>query len=280
MPLVVYKPTSPARRRTSVVKGDVDKVKPERSLLKRLTKQAGRNAQGKITVRHRGGGARRHYRMVDFRGDKFDISAKVASVEYDPNRSARIVLLVYVDGEKRYALAPTGLKKGDTVISSKKRVDIKVGNRLPLAFIPSGVAISNIELQPGGGGKLARSAGAAALVMALEGNTVSVKIASGEIRSVHKDCLATIGQMSNIENRGVRFGKAGRMRHKGKRPTVRGKAMNPVDHPHGGGEGNQPIGLKHPKTPWGKPALGVRTRKANKYSDSVVVRSRRKKKRG
>lgn len=276
MALKKYKPTTSGRRHASVLQHE---AQPEtwrpKKLFSRKLRKAGRNNEGKITVRHRGGGAKRAYRNVDFHLEKYDIPAIVRTVEYDPNRSARIALVAYRDGEFRYQLAPDGLKIGDTVISSLSKVSIQPGNRTSLEHIPSGVPVSNIELQPGQGGRIVRSAGTAAIVMAVEGNLAQLKMPSGEIRLIHKNAQATIGQMSNQEWRNVRLGKAGRMRHYGIRPTVRGKAMNPVDHPHGGGEGKHPIGMKHPKTPWGKPALGVRTRKRFKRSNRFIVKRRK-----
>lgn len=270
-----YKPTTPGRRISSVdAFDDITKSQPEKKLTKVLKKHAGRT-KGKITVRHRGGGTRRRWRMIDFKCDKFDIPAKVASIEYDPNRGARIALLNYVDGEKRYIVATKGMRVGDTVISSKKRGDFKEGNRFPLEIIPPGMPVCNIELQPGKGGQIVRGAGASAQLMAVEGSYATLKLPSGEVRLVLKKCMATIGQISNPDRRLIRWGKAGRMRHRGIRPTVRGKAMNPCDHPHGGGEGASPIGMKHPKTPTGKPALGVKTRR-KKGSDKFILQRRRK----
>jgi len=276
MAIKIYKPTSPARRKTSVLlfRG-LDKVRPLKSLIKAQKGQAGRNNQGKITVRHQGGGVKRYLRLVDFRGDKFDIPGKVKTIEYDPNRNVLISLVVYVDGEKRYLLNPIGLNRGETVISSKINFQFKVGNRFPLKMIPPGTMVHNVELEPEKGGKLARAAGAGVILMIVEGAYAQLKMPSGEVRLVPKDCLATIGQLSNPDFRNIRWGKAGRMRHLGKRPTVRGKAMNPVDHPHGGGEGNSPIGLKGPKNVYGKKALGVKTRRAHRLSDKLIL-SRRK----
>lgn len=253
---------------------DITKTKPEKSLIVIKKRTGGRNCTGKITVRHIGGGAKRFIRIVDFKRDKFDIPGKVAAIEYDPNRNARLALIVYNDGEKRYIVAPINLKVGDTVISSKKMVDIKPGNATKLENIPIGTMIYNVELTPGAGGKIARAAGTQVKLMAIEGPYASVKMPSTEIRYIFKDCMATIGQVSNPDIMHLRIGKAGRKRHLGIKPTVLGKSMNPVDHPHGGGEGHCSIGLKHPKTPWGKPALGVKTRKS-KYSDKFII-SRRK----
>jgi len=273
-----YKPTTPGRRISSVQDfSDVTKKKPERSLVVIKKKKAGRNSAGRVTVRHRGGGAKQYVRVIDWQRKKFDIPAKVSSIEYDPNRGARIALLTYQDGEKKYMLAPVDLKVGDTVIASAKLGEIKSGNRYPLEVIPMGMPVYNIELTPGKGGQLVRGAGASATVMAIEGKYAQLKMPSGEIRLIPKDCMATIGQVSNPDWRLVRWGKAGRIRKKGIRPTVRGKVMNPVDHPHGGGEGSNPIGLKHPKTPWGKPALGVKTRR-KKSSDKLILKRRVNKK--
>ncbi|MFH0819633.1 MAG: 50S ribosomal protein L2 [bacterium] len=280
MPIKIYKPTSPARRHSSVDAFlDITKAEPEKSLIVIKKKKSGRNSTGKITVRHQGGGAKKYLRIIDFRRNKFDQPAKIQAIEYDPNRGARIALVVYPDGEKRYILAPDGLKVGDEIISSQKKIDIKIGNASPLEYIPTGFNVHNVELVPGKGGQLARSAGVVVMLMAVEGKYAQLKMPSGEIRLVPKECLATVGQVSNPDRRLIRWGKAGRMRHRGIRPTVRGKAMNPVDHPHGGGEGNQPIGLKHPKTPWGKPALGFITRKSVKKSDKLILKRRPNKKR-
>ncbi len=276
MALKVYRPTSPGRRGMSgSTFEEITKNKPEKSLLLPLRKRAGRNNQGKITVRHRGGGAKRKLRIIDFKRGKFDIPGKVAAVEYDPNRSARIALIYYADGEKRYILAPLGLSVGD-IIKSGSDADIKPGNALPLKLIPGGTLIHNIELERGRGGQLVRSAGAAAQLMAKEGEYTLVRLPSGEVRRIRGDCLATIGQIGNVEHQGINLGKAGRKRWLGWRPTVRGSAMSPRDHPHGGGEGRSPIGMPGPKTPWGKPALGYRTRK-NKASDKMIVKRRGKK---
>lgn len=280
MPIKIYKPTSPARRHSSVDAFlDITKAEPEKSLIVIKKKKSGRNSTGKITVRHQGGGAKKYLRIIDFRRNKFDQPAKIQAIEYDPNRGARIALVVYPDGEKRYILAPDGLKVGDDIISSQKKIDIKIGNASPLEYIPTGFNVHNVELVPGKGGQLARGAGVVVMLMAVEGKYAQLKMPSGEIRLVPKECLATVGQVSNPDRRLIRWGKAGRMRHRGIRPTVRGKAMNPVDHPHGGGEGNQPIGLKHPKTPWGKPALGFITRKSVKKSDKLILKRRPNKKR-
>lgn len=280
MALKVYKPTTPARRKTSVTDFSQlsKKVKPRKSLLKTRKSNAGRNNQGRITVRHRGGGVKRKIRIIDFKQDKFDIPAKVESIEYDPNRGAHIARVVYRDGERRYILAPDTLEVGQTIVSSLNKVDIVVGNRMPLQYIPVGIAIYNIELNPGQGGKLVRGAGTSAHLMAIDGEYAQIKMPSSEIRLVKKECLASIGQASNPDRAHIRIGKAGRKRKLGIRPTVRGKAMNPNDHPHGGGEGRSPIGLKTPKTPWGKQALGVKTRKKHKPSDNLIIKRRKKKK--
>lgn len=271
------KPTTPGRRGASFEDfSDITKTEPEKSLIKIKKRRGGRNAQGKITVRHRGGGARRYIRIVDFKRDKFDIPAKVASIEYDPNRGARIALLNYKDGEKRYIIAPMNLKVGMEIVSSKKQLEINTGNAMPIEYIPAGIPVYNVELNPGQGGILARGAGNSISVMGTEGLYAQIKMPSGEIRLIRKECLCVVGQVSNLDKRHVKIGNAGRKRLLGIRPTVRGTAMNPVDHPHGGGEGNQSIGLKHPKTPWGKPALGVKTRKKGRHSDKLII-SRRKK---
>jgi len=279
MPVKVFKPTSPGRRDMSgQTFEELTRSKPEPSLTRGLRKRAGRNSRGKITIRHRGGGHKRRYRDIDFRRDKFGVPARVATIEYDPNRSARIALLVYADGEKRYIIAPLGLNVGDTVMSGED-VDIRPGNALPLHSIPLGTLIHNIELQPGRGGQMVRSAGTSAQLLAKDNpKYVTVRLPSGEQRYVLQDCLATIGQVGNVEHGNVTLGKAGRKRHMGIRPTVRGSAMAPNDHPHGGGEGRSPIGMPGPKTPWGKPALGKRTRH-NKSTDKYIMRRRTKKRR-
>lgn len=272
MGIRVYKPTSPARRHMSVLTYDeITTNKPEKSLLAPLKKNAGRNKQGKITVRHQGGGNKRKYRIIDFKRNKLDIPARVATIEYDPNRSAFIALLNYADGEKRYILAPVGLKVGDTVISSDN-ADIITGNALPISHIPVGTLIHNIELKVGKGGQIVRSAGTYAQLMAKEDKYAQVRLPSGEVRKVPMEARATIGTVGNVEHENVRIGKAGRKRHMGIRPTVRGVVMNPCDHPHGGGEGKSPIGLPSPVTPWGKPALGYKTRKHKKYSNAMIVK--------
>jgi len=274
------KPTTPGRRSASFDDFcDITKKTPEKSLIRIKKKSGGRNAQGRITVRHRGGGAKRYVRIVDFKRDKFNIPAKIAAIEYDPNRGARIALLHYVDGEKRYIIAPTGVRVGEKILSSKDKIEIKRGNAMPIKYIPAGVNIHNVELEPERGAKIARGAGNYLSVMGVEGRFAQIKMPSGEIRLVKKECLCTIGSVSNADKRHIKLGKAGRKRHLGFRPTVRGSAMNPVDHPHGGGEGNQPIGLKHPKTPWGKPALGVKTRRKSKPSDKLIMKRRKNKRR-
>jgi len=251
---------------------EITKGKPEKSLLLPLKKRAGRNNQGRITVRHRGGGAKRNLRVIDFKRDKIDVPGRVAAIEYDPNRSARIALIHYADGEKRYILTPLELKVGDT-IKSGGSAEIRAGNNLPLRQIPSGTLVHNIELQKGRGGKLVRSAGMAAQIVAKEGEYVLIRLPSGEARRIKSDCSATIGQVGNLDHQGIKMGKAGRKRWLGWRPTVRGSAMTPRDHPHGGGEGRSPVGLPGPKTPWGKPALGYKTRKP-KASDKLIAKRR------
>lgn len=273
------KPTTNARRGLSYQDfSDITSVTPEKSLMVIRKKNSGRNSAGKITVRHQGGGARRYIRLVDFKRDKFDIPCTVKTIEYDPSRGPRIALVVYKDGVKRYIIVPTGLKVGMTIMSSKKLIEPKVGNAMPLEFIPAGLPVHNVELEPGQGARLARGAGNALFVMSVEKKYAQVKLPSGEIRLIKKDCLSTIGQVGNIDKRHVSIGKAGRSRHMGIRPTVRGTAMNPNDHPHGGGEGNQPIGLKHPKTKWGKNAYGVKTRLQKKSSNSLIIQRRNGKK--
>ncbi|MGV8145263.1 MAG: 50S ribosomal protein L2 [Alkaliphilus sp.] len=271
-----FKPTSPALRQMTVSTfEEITKKDPEKSLLSVLTKSGGRNVHGKITVRHRGGGAKRKYRIIDFKRNKDGIPAKVASVEYDPNRSANIALLHYVDGEKRYIIAPYKINVGD-MISSGPDVDIKIGNALPLINIPVGTVIHNIEMKPGKGGQIARSAGNSAQLMAKEGKNALIRMPSSEMRYIPINCKATIGQVGNPDHENITIGKAGRKRHMGIRPTVRGSVMNPCDHPHGGGEGRAPIGRPSPVTPWGKPTLGYKTRDKNKHSNKYIV-SRRKK---
>ncbi len=275
MPLKIYRPTSPGRRgMTGATFEEITKSKPEKSLLLPLKKKAGRSNQGKITVRHRGGGAKRRLRLLDFKRDKLGIPGRVASIEYDPNRSARIALIYYADGEKRYILAPSELNVGN-IIKSGSDAEIKPGNALPLKLMPTGTLIHNIELEVGGGGQLVRSAGVAAQLMAKEGEHALVRLPSGELRRIRSDCMATIGQVGNVDHRSISLGKAGRKRWLGVRPTVRGSAMSPRDHPHGGGEGRSPIGMPGPKTPWGKPAMGYRTRKP-KASDRMIIKRRGK----
>ncbi|MCR4748016.1 MAG: 50S ribosomal protein L2 [Clostridiales bacterium] len=274
MAIKFYKPTTNARRNMSVTDySELSKVAPERSLLVSLKKNSGRNSYGRITVRHRGGGVRTKYRIIDFKRDKIGVPATVESVEYDPNRSAFIALLKYEDGEKRYILQPVGLKVGDTVMAGPGS-DIKAGNALALKNIPVGTIVHNVELYPGRGGQLARAAGNSAQLMAKEGVYALLRLPSGELRNVSADCMATIGQVGNIDHENVKIGKAGRKRHMGWRPTVRGSVMNPNDHPHGGGEGKSPIGRPGPVTPWGKPALGYKTRRTKKPSDKLIVKRR------
>ncbi len=271
MPIRKYKPTSPGRRSMSVSTfEEITKKEPEKNLTEPLRKRAGRNNHGRITVRHRGGGAKRRYRIIDFKRRKYGVPARVAAIEYDPNRSARIALLFYVDGEKRYMLAPVGIKVGDTVVAGPES-PIRVGNALPLRNIPTGTQIHNIELYPGKGGQMVRSAGTSAQLMAKSESHGQVRMPSGEVRLVHLDCMATLGQVGNVDHENIQIGKAGRSRHMGKRPTVRGSVMNPSDHPHGGGEGKAPIGGQ-PKTKWGKPAF-QRTRN-NKRTEGMIVRKR------
>ena len=270
-----YKPITPGMRgMTGYTFEEITKSTPERSLLATKKNRGGRNAQGRVTVRHRGGGARRAVRVVDFKREKLGIPARVAAIEYDPNRTARLALLFYVDGEKRYILAPLDLKVGDTLVSGPT-AEIRPGNSLPISNIPVGTLIHNIEVKEGKGGQLVRSAGGAAQLLAKEGDFAQVRMPSGEVRLIHQVCYATIGQVGNLDHSNIKLGKAGRKRHKGIRPTVRGSAMSPRDHPHGGGEGRQPIGLAGPKSPWGKPTLGYKTRR-NKNSDQYIVRRRSK----
>lgn len=274
MAIKKYNPTSPARRHMTVSAfEEITKKEPEKSLLVALKSKAGRNAQGRITVRHQGGGAKRKYRIIDFKRNKDGVPAKVAGIEYDPNRSANIALLHYADGEKRYIISPNGLKVGDTIVSGND-ADIKVGNALPLGSIPVGTVIHNIELTPGKGGQLVRSAGNSAQLMAKDGAFVQVRLPSGEVRMIRSECKATIGEVGNLDHENISIGKAGKKRHMGIRPTVRGSVMNPVDHPHGGGEGRAPIGRPTPVTPWGKPALGYKTRKKKNKSDQYIVKRR------
>lgn len=278
MAVKVYKPTTNGRRNMSVLdyKSEITTDKPCKSLTVSLKKRAGRNNQGKITVRHRGGGVKRKYRIIDFKRNKDDIVGRIASIEYDPNRSANIALVNYADGERRYILAAKGMKVGDVIESGNKK-DIKVGNAMPLGDIPMGTLIHNIELKPGKGGQLVRSAGSSAQLLGKEGKYVLVRLTSGEVRKILATCRATVGEVGNESHELVKIGKAGRKRHMGIRPTVRGSVMNPNDHPHGGGEGRAPVGRKSPLTPWGKPALGLKTRKKNKQSNKYIVRRRNEK---
>ena len=278
MAVKIYKPKTPGQRhKTSYTFEEITKTTPERSLTVPAKKSAGRNAYGRVTVRHRGGGSKRQLRLVDFRRDKVGIPAKVTAIEYDPNRTARLALLVYADGEKRYILAPIGLKVGDSLLSGPQ-AEIRVGNNLPLANIPVGTTVHSIELQPGKGAQMVRSAGTSAQLLAKEGKYAQVRLPSGEVRLVLQDCSASIGQVGNVEHSNIKLGKAGRKRHMGRRPEVRGSAMTTRDHPHGGGEGRSPIGMPGPKTPWGKPALGYKTRR-NKRTTKFIVRHRSKAKR-
>ena len=276
MPIKVYKPTSPGRRGMTVSTfEEITRTAPEKSLLRPLKKQAGRNFRGKITVRHRGGGHKRRYRVIDFKRDKTGVPGRVATIEYDPNRSARIALLHYADGEKRYIIAPLGLKVGDVVLSGPD-AEIRVGSALPIANIPVGTMIHNIELHIGKGGQLARAAGTSAQLLAKEGRYAHLRLPSGEVRLVNVQCMATIGQVGNTDHGNIKLGKAGRKRWLGIRPSVRGSAMDPASHPHGGGEGRSPIGMPGPKSPWGKPTLGYKTRR-NKSTDKWIVRRRGRK---
>ena len=277
MAIKVYKPTTNARRNMSVTDySGLSKVAPEKSLLEPLKKHSGRNSYGRITVRHRGGGNRRKYRIIDFKRNKFDVEGTVKTIEYDPNRSAFIALVEYEDGEKAYIIAPQGLKVGYKVVAGET-ADIKPGNALPLKNIPTGTFVHNVELYPGRGAQLARAAGNMAQLMAKENGYALLRLPSGELRNVPETCMATIGQVGNIDHENVKIGKAGRKRNMGIRPTVRGSVMNPNDHPHGGGEGKSPVGRPGPVTPWGKPALGYKTRKSNKASDKLIVRRRNSK---
>ena len=278
MAVKVYKPKTPGtRHKTSYTFEEITKTTPERSLTVPRKNKAGRNMYGRITVRHRGGGHKRLIRLVDYKRDKFDVPATVAAIEYDPNRTARLALLHYNDGEKRYIVAPVGLSVGDQVLSGRE-IDIRVGNNMALANIPVGTTVHNIELQPGKGGQMVRSAGTSAQLLAKEGKYAHVRLPSGEVRLVLQSCRASIGQVGNVEHANIKLGKAGRKRHMGWRPTVRGVAMNPNDHPHGGGEGRSPIGMPGPKSPWGKPTLGKKTRH-NKRTDKYILRHRSKAKR-
>ena len=275
MAVKVYRPTSPGRRgMTGHTFDEITKDKPEKSLLVTLKKKSGRNNQGRINVRHRGGGSKRKLRLIDFKRDKFGVPGRVAAIEYDPNRSARIALIFYVDGDKRYILAPQGLNVGDFIMAGEG-AEIKPGNSMPLKLLPNGTQIHNIELNRGKGGQLVRSAGASAQLMAKEDEYALVRLPSGEMRRIRAECMATIGQIGNVDHQNISLGKAGRKRLMGWRPTVRGSAMSPRDHPHGGGEGRSPIGMPGPKTPWGKPALGYKTRK-RKPSDKFIVKRRGK----
>jgi large subunit ribosomal protein L2 len=278
MAVKTYKPTSPGRRdMTGHTFEEVTRSKPEKSLTEALPRRAGRNNQGRISIRHRGGGHRRRYRNIDFKRNKYDIPGRVASIEYDPNRSARIALISYADGEKRYIIAPLGLQVGDTVMSGS-RAEVRPGNALPIRNIPVGTTIHNIELTEGKGGQLVRAAGTSAQLLAKEGSYAQVRMPSGEVRMVRQACMATVGQVGNTDHGNIKLGKAGRRRWMGWRPSVRGSAMDPAAHPHGGGEGRSPIGMPSPKTPWGKPTLGKKTRH-NKRTDKYIVRRRSKKRR-
>ncbi len=278
MAIKKFKPVTPGQRgMTGSTFEEITKTTPERALLKPLRKSGGRNSYGRVTVRHRGGGVRRHIRVIDYKREKFGIPARVSAIEYDPNRTARLALLVYADGEKRYIVAPLDLRVNDTVISGPQ-AELRPGNSLPIANIPVGTLVHNVEIKRGKGGQLVRSAGAAAQLLAKEGDYAQVRMPSGEVRLVRQACYATIGQVGNIDHNNVKLGKAGRKRHMGIRPTVRGSAMSPRDHPHGGGEGRQPIGMPGPKSPWGKPTLGYKTRR-NKKTDQFIVRRRGKKRR-
>jgi large subunit ribosomal protein L2 len=275
MAVKVYKPVTPGMRgMTGYSFEEITKSKPERSLILPLRKKGGRNSYGRVTVRHRGGGSRRSIRIVDFKRNKFGIPARVAAIEYDPNRTARLALLYYADGEKRYIIAPLGLRVNDSLLSGPQ-AEIRPGNSLPLASIPVGTLIHNIEMKEGKGGQMVRAAGGAAQVLAKEGDFAQLRLPSGEVRLIRQKCYATIGQVGNLDHSNIKLGKAGRKRHMGIRPTVRGSAMSPRDHPHGGGEGRQPIGMPSPKTPWGKPTMGYKTRR-NKKTDQYIVRRRNK----
>jgi len=279
MPIKIYRPVTKGRRNSSVQDfSDITRSEPEKSLIHAKMERAGRTNNGRITVRHRGAGVKKYIREIDFRREKYDIPAKVVTIEYDPNRGARIALLNYADGEKRYMIAPQDVKVGDAIVSTlDKKIEVVPGNRMPLEILPVGVFVHSVELQPGKGGQMGHGAGASIQVMAIEGKHATLKLPSGEIRMVPKGCSATVGTVSNPDWRLIRWGKAGRMRYRGIRPTVRGKVMNPVDHPHGGGEGKNPIGLKRPKTPWGKPALGVKTRNRKHHSNALIIQRRKSK---
>lgn len=273
------KPTTPGRRQALFDDfSDITKTKPEKKLVTSKKRTSGRGSSGKITVRHRGGGAKRNIRIIDFKRDKFDVPAKVAAIEYDPNRGARIALLHYKDGEKRYIVAPLNVKVGEEILSSKEGAEVKPGNAMPLKYVPAGLAVHNVEITPGKGGQMARGAGNMVHIMGIDKKYAQLKMPSGEIRLVNKECMCTVGQASNPDKRHIKLGSAGRSRYLGKRPTVRGTAMNPIDHPHGGGEGKQPIGMKYPKTKWGKPARGIKTRK-RKATDKLIIKRRGKKRR-
>lgn len=279
MAIKKYKPTTPGRRGASVQDfSGITKTKPEKSLTKRLKRHSGRNNTGQITVRHRGGGAKKLYRIVDFLRNDFDLEATVTAIEYDPNRAPRIALMQFENGKKAYYLAGEGMKVGDKVMSSTKAIEPTTGNRMPLEHIPVGLFVYNVELQPAKGGQMIRSAGGGAQIQTIEGKFAQLKMPSGEVRLVPKECMGTVGKVGNSDYQLVRLGKAGRRRHMGWRPTVKGKNMNPVDHPHGGGEGHSPIGMKAPKTPWGKKALGVKTRKKGIASDRLIIKRRNAKK--
>ena len=275
MPLKKYKPTSPGRRdMTGSTFEEITRNRPVRSLLEKKNQRAGRNNKGRVTVRHRGGGHKRRYRVIDFRRDKLNIPARVESIEYDPNRSARIALVLYADGERRYIVAPLGLRVGDTIMSGSD-ADVRVGNAMPIRAIPVGSLVHNVELQPGHGGQLARAAGTSAQLLAKEGIYAQLRLPSGEVRMIHENCMATLGQVGNTDHGNIKLGKAGRKRWMGWRPAVRGTAMDPKSHPHGGGEGRSAIGMPGPKTPWGKPAMGKKTRR-NKRTNQFIVRRRGK----
>ncbi len=277
MSVKTYKPTTPSRRYMKTVDYSVlTKKKPEKSLLLKSRKKTGRSkSTGRVTSRHRGGGNSRRYRIVDFKRSRYDEITEVIALEYDPNRTAFIALIKYEDGKKSYIVAPELIKVGDKILSSKKKIDANIGNRMPMKYIPTGTFISEIELYPGRGSQLAKSAGSQVQLMSIENKYAQVKLSSGEVRNILSSCMATVGQVSNVEHINIEIGKAGRKRWKGIRPHVRGKAMNPVDHPHGGGEGSTPIGMKHPKTPWGKPAIGVKTRNKKKRSSKLIIKRRK-----
>ncbi len=277
MPIKVYKPTSSGRRQSSVdAFSDITKFKPEKSLITILKAKSGRNNQGHITVRHQGGGAKKYYRIIDFKQHNFDIEGTVTAIEYDPNRSARIILVDFSDGKKSYLIAPEGIQVGDKIVSSKNQVEARIANRMPLQYIPVGLFVYSIELTPGKGGQIVRSAGMSAQLIGVDEKYAQIKLPSGEVRFILKECTASVGTLGNSDHRLIRWGKAGRMRHRGIRPTVKGKNMNPVDHPHGGGEGHSPIGQRRgPQTVYGKAARGVKTRSKNKWSNKFIVKNRR-----